>query len=306
MPNGPFHRALPGAVRLPRHEGAYIAQGPALGMALDAVIDGVRYDGPVESVRGIVAPHIDLHRGWEAYGHAYGALHHARGDFDVYVILGTVHDGISAPFALTTHAFRTPFGDLRTHTACIDRLRRVCGDWVLDDAAAHGPEHSIEFQTLFLAHHAARRRRALPTIVPVLCGVPLRNGRPSTQATDFLAELRAIIGECGDRVCVIAAVDLAHMGPQFGDHAPLAVDDLVELQRRDRQTLEHVRTLAPTAFWNDVVSGGNPRRICGLTPLYAFLTLLRSTAIQGHITAYDQAADEGGSVVSYASVIFTA
>jgi MEMO1 family protein len=305
MPHGPFARALSATVRLPRHEGGYLAQGSQLGGALDAVLDGVRYSGPVQGVRGIVAPHIDLHRGWEGYGHAYGALHHSGDVFDVYVILGTVHEGVRSPFVLTNHTFRTQFGDLRVDESA-GALHRACGDWVLREAQAHEDEHSIEFQTVFLAHHAARSGRPMPTIIPILCGYPLRQGQMSVEATRFLTALSRVLQEYGSRVCVVAAVDLAHMGPQFGDAQPMDAGALGALREQDIATLRWVEALDPVGFWNDVCRGGNPRRICGLTPLYAFLNLLRKQCSQGHVVHYDQALDSSGNVVSYASAILTA
>lgn len=303
MSHGPFYRAPPD-VRLPRHEGAYLASGGALGTALDAVLDGVRYAGPTSDIVGVVAPHIDLHRGWEAYGHAYNALRNRS--FDTCVVLGTVHEPVSRPFVLTRSAFRTPFGDLQCDHDILDGIASECGDWIFDDAQAHVQEHSIEFQTLFLAHRAARQGDAMPRIVPVLCGAPVRNGAVTDEAAQFLRSLSGIVRASLGRTCVIAAVDLAHMGPRFGDPRGLEAAELAALRARDMETLRHVASVDALAFWNDVVRDGNTRRICGLTPLFAFLTLLAPVSAAGQVLRYDQAVDTDANVVSYAAAVITA
>lgn len=306
MTRGPFQRALPAAVRLPRHEGAYLARGNALGTALDAVLDGVRYDGPSSGLRGLVAPHIDLHRGWEAYGHAYSALRACPGQFEVFVILGTAHQSVRTPFILTNHAFRTPFGDLCVETEGLSTLRGACGDGIFDESAAHVDEHSIEFQTLFLAHHATRRGGPMPRILPILCGYPARGGVITPRADTFLGALGGVLRDYGDRACVIAAVDLAHVGPQFGDPLGLGEPQRAALRAADKATFSHVESLDSVEFWNDVTRDGNARRICGLCPLYAFLEVIRPRASAGHLLRYDQAVDADGNVVSYAAAVVTA
>ena len=54
-------------------------------------------DGPPPSgateIRGLIAPHIDFHRGGPAYTWAYRELR-ARSAADLFVVFGTCHSGI--------------------------------------------------------------------------------------------------------------------------------------------------------------------------------------------------------------------
>src|SRR3989442_3262761 len=72
--------------------------------------------GPVDGsgpgrprVAGIIAPHIDFHRGRSAYAWAYRDLAE-RSDADLFVIFGTSHTGMAHPFALTLKAYESPSG----------------------------------------------------------------------------------------------------------------------------------------------------------------------------------------------------
>src|SRR5437867_6147943 len=67
---------LASAVRPPAHAGgAYDAEPGRLRKRLDALLRSTPADClPEGEVVGLLAPHIDLHRGGEGYGAAYGAL----------------------------------------------------------------------------------------------------------------------------------------------------------------------------------------------------------------------------------------
>ncbi len=53
----------------------------------------------------LIAPHIDLHRGGPTYAQAYACLDATR---PTYLILGTSHRRLQAPFVATTSAYQTP------------------------------------------------------------------------------------------------------------------------------------------------------------------------------------------------------
>jgi hypothetical protein len=86
---------------------AYAAEPEALRRQIDGFFappEGPGAPGaavPSANVQGIIAPHIDFHRGGPVYAWAYREVAE-RSDADLFVILGTCHAGMPDPFALTT------------------------------------------------------------------------------------------------------------------------------------------------------------------------------------------------------------
>ena len=260
---------------------------------------------PVPPPRALIAPHIDLHRGGQAYGATYRAL--ARSDADLFVVFGTDHVGTDHPFTLTRKHYATPLGDVTTDTALVDTLTQQV-DGALDlfaDELHHRTEHSVEFQALLLRHVLGPDRPI--TILPVLCGslhrYVERRDDPTThdgikRFLDTLAELTS-----GRKVCVIAGADLAHVGPRFGDARPLREPDRDRLARLDAATLEACAAGDARAFLDTVRADRDARRICGIAPIYHTLHLVAGA--EGDVVAYDQcpADEDGGSLVSIAGVV---
>src|SRR5439155_529807 len=73
---------------------------------------GRRGRSAAPEVRGVIAPHIDFHRGGSAYTWAYRELAE-RSAADLFVIFGTCHAGMEHPFALTRKDYASPLGDVR-------------------------------------------------------------------------------------------------------------------------------------------------------------------------------------------------
>ncbi|PYV14693.1 MAG: AmmeMemoRadiSam system protein B, partial [Acidobacteria bacterium] len=79
--------------------GAYAGSAEELRRQIDGFF--VHPDGPGREapsvprppLRGLIAPHIDFHRGGPAYAHAYAALA-GQSPFDRYLIFGTCHAGM--------------------------------------------------------------------------------------------------------------------------------------------------------------------------------------------------------------------
>lgn len=245
--------------------------------------------------RALVAPHIDFARGGAAYAHAYRPLCECGEPPDLVVVFGTDHVGVQAPFTLTRKDYETPLGAVPTDRAVVSALVSALGEEPLFlDEVHHRSEHSIEFQAVWLRHALGD---ASFRLLPVLCG-------PRCAGDDvdrFLAALRD--ATAGSRVLVVAGADLAHVGPRFGDPAPLGPAERVSLERADRATLAHAARGDAGAFLASVGGGADPRRICGASPIHA---MLRTAPGEGRIAAYAQcpADSDGGSLVSIASVAY--
>jgi hypothetical protein len=290
------------------HAGAaYPAEPEALRAWLD---ERLAPDGEAEPVgaagplRGLIAPHIDFRRGAPTYARAYRELGR-RSDADLFVILGTCHAGMPDPFALTLKPYETPLGPAAVDRDFCEALaRRYRGD-LQGSEAAHRSEHSIEFQVVMLRYLFAERRPF--SIVPVLASyvheAMARRGDPEAdpRIPRFVEALLGTMAVSGRRVCLVAGVDLAHVGPRFGDPAPNTPEALGDVERADRAMLESVVGGDPLGFYGSVAADGDARRICGLSPLYTFLRAL--PGVSGRLLEYRQWPDPQGAV-TFCAVVF--
>ncbi|MGH7392258.1 MAG: AmmeMemoRadiSam system protein B [Candidatus Rokuibacteriota bacterium] len=265
-------------------------------------IDGVGASAP--PVRGLIAPHIDFHRGGPAYAWGYRPLGE-RCDADLFVILGTCHAGMRDPFALTRKDYETPFGSAATDRDFVEALARRAGQDCFGSESAHRTEHSIEFQAVFLRYLFTGRRDF--TVVPVLAGFAheaLAQGRApeaDPRVPRFLDALVETIAASRRRVAVVAGADLAHVGPRFGDPEPVSDAELARIEGEDRAMLQAVEAGDAAGFFRAVAADGDRRRICGLSPIYSMLRVLGPRP--GDLRHYGYWPDPQG-VVSYASVVF--
>jgi AmmeMemoRadiSam system protein B len=269
---------------------------------------GAPDDASRETMVGLVAPHIDPWRGARGYGHAYGALAAALPDeADTFVLFGTSHAPMGAPFALCRKAFATPLGDVAPDTVSIDALA-ACADGFdpYADQFNHKREHSLEFQVVFLKHLLGARPFR---IVPVLAGLGAQQAsgdHPGDDArvTGFLAGVRALVEARPGRVVVVAGADLAHVGPRFGDARPHDAEQRAALEGLDRGSLERAAALDGAGFWEDVAGDLDVRRVCGLAPIWSLLESLSGGA-RGRLLHYEQTVDaDDGSIVSHAALGF--
>jgi AmmeMemoRadiSam system protein B len=294
--------------------GAYAADPAELRAAMDGFFTAPAGPGPVGAtrrgvaVRGLVAPHIDFHRGGPAYAWAYRDLAE-RGDAEVFVIFGTCHAGMAEPFALTRKAYDTPFGSAPVETDFVDALSARARLDLFASELAHRGEHSIEFQAVFLQYLFAGRRdiRIVPVLTSFAHEAMVRGVTPAASDAvrrfhDALAETAAASGR---RVAFIAGADLAHVGPRFGDAEPVSTERLGRVEREDRAMLSAVERGDADAFFESVARDGDSRRICGLSPIYSLLCMIGSTTPggQGVLRRYAQWPDPQGTV-TFASLVF--
>jgi MEMO1 family protein len=289
--------------------GAYAGDAAQLRTAMDGFFAPPPGPGPIGAfrgggVRGLVAPHIDFHRGGPAYAWAYRDLAE-RSDADLFVIFGTCHAGMEHPFALTRKDFDTPLGLARTDRDFVDALARRAGQDCFGSELAHRNEHSIEFQAVFLQYLYGGRREI--SIVPVLTSFVhealARDRRPrdDQRVPAFLEALGDAAAASDRRVAYIAGADLAHMGPRFGDPAPISEAELAVIDREDREMLAAVEAGDPEAFFESARRDNDRRRVCGLSPIYTLLHALGGA--RGTLRRYGQWPDPEG-VVTFASVVF--
>jgi AmmeMemoRadiSam system protein B len=291
--------------------GAYPAEPGALAAALDGFFSPPQGPGPINRaaaaktpVRALIAPHIDFHRGGPAYAWGYRDVAE-RCDADVFVIFGTCHAGMRQPFALTRKPYDTPLGAAPVDVDFVETLAKRSRLDCFAEELAHRNEHSIEFQAVFLRYLFGGRRDV--TIVPALTSfvheaiAHKRRPEDDPRVRRFVDALGETVAATGRRVAFVAAADLAHVGPRFGDPEPVSREQAAGLAAADRATLATVTAGDAEAFFDDAARDDDARRICGLSPIWM---LLRATGgASGVLRHYGQTPDPQ-CVVTFASVVF--
>jgi hypothetical protein len=256
-----------------------------------------RASTPALQTRALIAPHIDFHRGGSTYAWAYREILE-RSDADLYVVLGTCHAGMPDPFAVTLKSYETPLGPVPVDREFYEALHRRAGQDLLASEPAHRAEHSIEFQAVMLQRVVGARRpfAILPVLASYLHESLWSGGDPEAdpRVPRFVDALRETIAASSRRVCLIAGVDLAHVGPRFGDPEANTAASLARVEGDDRAMLESVVAVDPRGFYAGIAADRDARRICGLSPIYTLLRLLPEAP--GRLVRYTQWPDPQGAV----------
>lgn len=256
-------------------------------------------------IRGILAPHIDYHRGGACYAHAYGAL--AAGcNAETFVILGTAHQSPPNLFTATKKDYETPLGPLEADAEFLDALAgRYAGDLYADEWY-HRSEHSIELQAVMLRWlFRDRPIRIVPILVSSFHEHVAKKSDPlaDPRVRSFVEALRTTVEENGP-TCFIGAVDLAHVGAKFGDRDPVTPDLLKKIEEEDLDSLDRAAAMDAGGFFGSIAAGGDWRKICGLSPITTMLAAM--DAKKGRLVKYDRFADmENHEVVSYTAMSFS-
>ncbi len=270
-----------------------------LASSFRAIPLAVRRDPPL----GLIVPHIDLRVAETTYAAAYAAFANGHARPDVVVLFGTAHALTHELFIASSIGYDTPLGPCPVAEEVLeDIVRRYPGELFADECL-HRTEHSLEFQAVYLRHVFGER---VPPILPFLCGslVPSDTDPTRPERQDEVDAMVTAIAETARErhltVTVIAGADMAHVGPRFEDPEPVDEEQLEALEGLDRETLETVAAGDSGAFFRSVSEDGNPRRICGLSAVYA--TMAWTGQREADVVAYHQWVEDG-SVVSFASAI---
>jgi hypothetical protein len=205
---------------------------------------------------------------------------------------------------LTKQHYETPLGILKTDTDLVDELATILSaDNSIDnhpfaDEFNHESEHSIELASVWL-HRAVGNSKA--KMLPVLCGSLgplLQDGAPRL---DDHKQLAAAINHLKEiarqrRTVFVAAADLAHLGPAFGDTegAPTGSESRTRVQADDELLLKSITRGDRKKFFDLIKAGDDRNKICGLAPIY--MTLWASEATTGTWNGYQQCqADEAAT-----------
>lgn len=260
---------------------------------------------PKEPVDAVMVPHIDLRAGGPCYTHGYRPLFEAA-PADLYVVLGVAHYGDGSFFIATGKDFESPLGKIETDHDLLAAWSEHAGCDLTAGEIAHRTEHSIEFQLIFLQHGLGEHPFK---ILPVLCG-PLEPflhlGRRPDQVEEsagLLNSLRDVLQKDDRRIRYVVSVDLAHVGPKFGDPDPIDDAAAAHHEQLDRALLAPAERGDAEGLFQALAQDANARRVDAASALYALLHL--EPGLDGRIASYGQNRQpDTGSMVSFASMVF--
>lgn len=256
---------------------------------------------------GLISPHIDYQRGGPIYASVWDRATDAVRAADLIIIFGTDHAGSAGQINLTRQNYATPYGVLPTDAELVDAIAAAIGEEAaFAEEIHHRGEHSIELAAIWL-HHVRNGQSC--QVLPILCGsfqhFVAGQADPATDSAlnATLDILRRAIAD--RRVVVVAAADLAHVGPAFGH--PFHVDRVryAQLQAADEILIQTMAGADASAFFRTIAGEGDRRNICGLPPIYLTLRLLEGS-VRGELTGYDRCPADGAntSFVSVCGLVF--
>jgi AmmeMemoRadiSam system protein B len=291
---------------------SYPADPDKLGSMLQRYIDSAPETGQQTDdrpIRGLVSPHIDYKRGGQVYAQVWDRVAQAVREAEIAIIFGTDHISEKEGFTLTRQHYATPWGVLPTARHIVDAVAQAMGDEIaFHEELHHRVEHSIELAAIWLHYLLGNRRDRPCELVPVLCGSFQRfvteDDQPGQDATMSAAIKALRAATASSRTIVVAAGDLAHIGPAFGDSYPIDLVGRARLTAADEQLMATLCTGDAEAFFQEVKEERDRRRICGLPPIYLALRYLDGA--RGEVSGYMQcpADQRSTSLVSICGVIF--
>jgi len=316
---------LDAAVRPAFHAGtAYPDETDAALEEVDGYFTHARGPGPIrtvprestdDSLLAVFAPHYDPRRGGFLLAHAFKPLA-AMDRLDRLVVLGTNHQIGTELYTATRKPFETPFGRVPVDEAFLDLVEEDYPADLHRDEFCHRREHSVEFQAMMLAYAWRKLDRGEPPpIVPLLVGSfhELHDADPrEDERIESLVNGLEHAARClGGRTIFLAAGDLSHVGPRFGDEEPLSDAFLTTVRQEDRAVMEDLATGGAHRFHRRVSRNQDRYRVCGHSPGYTMLRAVElsagpfdgETGPVGRIQGYDLATDPDGAV-SYCTITF--
>jgi AmmeMemoRadiSam system protein B len=232
--------------------------------------------------RGIISPHIDYPRGGTVYAQVWQRAIPSILAADLVIILGTDHNGRPGSITLTQLPYATPFGLLPSDPALVQALAAAVGEEnAFAEELNHRGEHSIELSAVWLHYVYDQFGKKPPPMVPVLIGSfhhHIVNDSHPSQDPALSRFLNVLQGEiAGRQALIVASVDLAHVGPNFGDPFDMDAERRARLTAEDNALMEIIAQGNAASFYGRIASIEDRNRICGFSPLYVMLRILGET-----------------------------
>lgn len=260
--------------------------------------DTPQLEAPSGKLIGIAAPHVSYEGGWECYRDAFTALR-TLGPDRTYVILATSHYGEPEKFGVTRKPYQTPLGETTPANDLLDELKALAPEVLIEEDYCQTMEHSAEFHVLWLQHLFGGAVKVLPILVGS-CFANAPESNPHLKA--MYDALAALATKHGDKLAWVLSIDMAHMGPRYGDEQEFEQGNAA-IENQDQLRIRALTAGDIDAFWTDVRKDDDPWKWCGSAPLY---TLYRALpGVKAEALRYGHWNIDEASVVSFAGMRFT-
>ncbi|MBE9568962.1 MAG: AmmeMemoRadiSam system protein B [Proteobacteria bacterium] len=221
--------------------------------------------------KAIIVPHAGYIYSGLTAATAYASLQAVRDTIKRVVLLGPVHRVPVSGLALPgTDIFATPLGEIEIDQQAVDLIRNM--PQVVESAAAHAQEHSLEVQLPFLQ-----------TVLNDFKLVPLAVGNATPQQ---VAEVLDVLWG-GPETLIVISSDLSHF---------LSYRDA---QQVDAGTVHEILNLDASL---------NHQQACGGTPVNGLLIAAKQHHLQPQLLDIRNSGDTAGDkgrVVGYAAIAFS-
>ena len=230
-----------------------------------------------EGILGAVVPHAGYMYSGRVAASVYAKLPRA----DIFLILGTNHQGIGSLVAVSKDTWSTPLGEVEADEAFVDALPKRIIDI---DETAHRYEHSIEVQLPFLQFLFGRKFHFVPI------SIALTDEDTTKEVGEDLA---STITKIEKKVVMLASSDFTNYEP--GKIA----------REKDEYVIEAIKELDVAKFYNRVYERNVTA--CGIAPIAAMMHAAKILgATEGKVIKYATSGDITGdhrAVVGYGGII---
>jgi len=230
-----------------------------------------------EGIIGAVVPHAGYMYSGRVAASVYAKLPRA----DIFVILGTNHQGIGSLIAVSKETWITPLGEVEADEAFVDALPKRLIDM---DETAHQYEHSIEVQLPFLQFLFSKNFHFVPI------SIALTDEDTVREVGDDLANT---IAQIDKKVVLLASSDFTHYEP-----------DRIA-REKDGYVIEAIKELDVAKFYKRIYERNVTA--CGIAPIAAMLHAAKQLgATEGKVVKYATSGDITGdtrAVVGYGGII---
>jgi AmmeMemoRadiSam system protein B len=258
-----------------------------------------------DKVVALISPHIDYQRGANIYAKVWSKARTALKQAELIIILGTDHVDGKGSITLTHQDYETPLGVVTTNGDVVKELSNKLGDDAFACELNHRSEHSIELALVWLQFMLGNK--TCP-IVPILCGSFykfIESGESPLKARQVITTVNFLKRLCQSRrVLLVAAADLAHMGPEFGDLIPMSIGERAKMASDDSKLVETICLGDAELFYALIEKEKDRRHVCGVPPI--FITLASMRAAEGVSVGYAicPASPDYSSLVSVCGILY--
>ncbi|TET41388.1 MAG: AmmeMemoRadiSam system protein B, partial [Dehalococcoidia bacterium] len=135
----------------------------------------------------------------------------------------------------------------------------------------------------------------------------IERGESPSRSADISATVKTLKRVAARRrTLVVAAGDLAHVGPAFGDQYPVDFVGRAKLASQDQRLIDIMSRGQAEDFFEEIRREDDQRHICGMPPIYIAQSVL--SGVCGSSMGYAQcpASEDGSSLVSICGMIYHA